>query len=177
MIMKTLSIKQPYATLICAGVKRVENRTWTTDYRGRLLIHASGDAWSFPSDDHLPEKWFNEFIKYIEKYNNFEPPKNAPETIQKAFILNRLAFEHYHQPLDNDSDIASWIKDAVKEYGCFYQSQAIVGEATLSDIIQDSDDDFAIRGQYHWIMTDPILYDKPIKNVKGRLRLWNFEKI
>ncbi len=40
--MKTLSIQQPWASLIVAGLKDVENRTWSTDYRGRILIHASG---------------------------------------------------------------------------------------------------------------------------------------
>jgi len=38
---KALSIMQPWAHLVCAGVKRVENRTWNTDYRGLILIHAS----------------------------------------------------------------------------------------------------------------------------------------
>ena len=38
--MKTLTIKQPWASLIMAGVKRVENRTWTTHHRGPLAIHA-----------------------------------------------------------------------------------------------------------------------------------------
>lgn len=38
--MKALSIRQPWAWLICAGHKPVENRTWQTAYRGELLIHA-----------------------------------------------------------------------------------------------------------------------------------------
>jgi len=38
--MQALSIKQPWAWAILAGHKRVENRTWTTDYRGPLAIHA-----------------------------------------------------------------------------------------------------------------------------------------
>lgn len=37
--MKTLSIRQPWASLICHGIKEVENRTWKTDYRGKVLIH------------------------------------------------------------------------------------------------------------------------------------------
>jgi hypothetical protein len=174
--MKTLSIKQPHATLICAGVKRVENRTWTTDYRGRLLIHASGEAMSFYDLAKLPQKWCNLFADYIDKYDNFDPPKGAPPSIQAAFRLNRRIFEHYRQPLDNNSDIKAWIKEAVKKHGCFFASQAIIGEATLSDIVQNSDDDFAIAGQYHWIMSDPVLYDKPILKVMGRLRLWEFKK-
>jgi len=38
--MKALSIRQPYAWLIVSGIKTLENRTWRTDYRGPLLIHA-----------------------------------------------------------------------------------------------------------------------------------------
>lgn len=38
--MKALTICQPYAHLIVCGDKRVENRTWSTNYRGRLYIHA-----------------------------------------------------------------------------------------------------------------------------------------
>jgi len=40
-IMKALSIHQPYADMIVQGLKVTENRTWRTDYRGPLLIHAS----------------------------------------------------------------------------------------------------------------------------------------
>ncbi len=44
--MKTLTICQPYAELILLGEKRVENRTWSTRYRGPLLIHAGKSrAW------------------------------------------------------------------------------------------------------------------------------------
>jgi hypothetical protein len=35
-----LSVRQPWASLIIAGIKDVENRTWQTHYRGKLLIHA-----------------------------------------------------------------------------------------------------------------------------------------
>lgn len=38
--MKALSIKQPWAWLICAGYKDIENRTWRTNFRGRIYVHA-----------------------------------------------------------------------------------------------------------------------------------------
>lgn len=38
--MRTLSIRQPWAWLIVNGHKPVENREWTTPYRGRFLVHA-----------------------------------------------------------------------------------------------------------------------------------------
>ena len=40
--MKTLSVRQPWATMICAGIKDVENRTWkAAKVPGKILIHAS----------------------------------------------------------------------------------------------------------------------------------------
>ena len=38
--MKALSIKQPWAWLIVAGYKDIENRPWKTNLRGRIYIHA-----------------------------------------------------------------------------------------------------------------------------------------
>lgn len=38
--MKVLTIKQPWATLIKEGLKEYEFRSWKTNYRGYLLIHA-----------------------------------------------------------------------------------------------------------------------------------------
>lgn len=40
--MKALSIRQPWAWLIVNGFKDVENRSWATHFRGRILVHAGG---------------------------------------------------------------------------------------------------------------------------------------
>lgn len=40
--MRAISIRQPWASLIALGEKTVECRSWTTRFRGRLLICASG---------------------------------------------------------------------------------------------------------------------------------------
>lgn len=40
--MKALSLIQPWASLVAAGAKRWETRSWSTKYRGPLAIHASG---------------------------------------------------------------------------------------------------------------------------------------
>jgi hypothetical protein len=39
--MKAISIRQPWAALIVAGIKDIENRKWSTKHRGKILIHAS----------------------------------------------------------------------------------------------------------------------------------------
>lgn len=38
--MKALTIKEPWATLIIEGYKEYEFRSWKTNYRGKILIHA-----------------------------------------------------------------------------------------------------------------------------------------
>ncbi|MFB6469289.1 ASCH domain-containing protein [Cytobacillus sp. Hz8] len=39
--MKVISVKQPWATLIALGEKSFETRSWQTNFRGEVAIHAS----------------------------------------------------------------------------------------------------------------------------------------
>ena len=39
--MKALSIRQPWAWLIIHGGKDIENRSWSTKFRGRFFVHAA----------------------------------------------------------------------------------------------------------------------------------------
>lgn len=39
--MKVLTLTQPWASLIAAGAKRLETRSWSTPYRGPIAIHAT----------------------------------------------------------------------------------------------------------------------------------------
>ena len=39
--MKVISIKEPFATLIKENIKNIETRSWKTNYRGEIYIHAS----------------------------------------------------------------------------------------------------------------------------------------
>lgn len=62
--MLALSIRQPWAWLIANGYKDIENRNWSSLFRGWFLIHASGgmtkaeyeDAWEFLAEQHLEGK-------------------------------------------------------------------------------------------------------------------------
>jgi hypothetical protein len=38
--MKAITLYQPWATLVAMGKKRIETRSWSTNYRGSLAIHA-----------------------------------------------------------------------------------------------------------------------------------------
>ena len=45
--MKFITLTQPWATLVAIGAKKIETRSWRTNYRGPLAIHA---AKGFPED-------------------------------------------------------------------------------------------------------------------------------
>ena len=51
--MKTLSIRQPWASLIVKGFKDVENRSWRTPIRGEIAIHASASK----TEDDWDDDW------------------------------------------------------------------------------------------------------------------------
>lgn len=59
--MKVLSIKEPFASLIKDGKKKIETRSWKTNYRGEIYIHAS------LTKTKLDER--------IQKLNNMIEPK------------------------------------------------------------------------------------------------------
>ena len=39
--MRCLTLSQPWATLVAIGAKKIETRSWNTNYRGPLAIHAA----------------------------------------------------------------------------------------------------------------------------------------
>lgn len=60
--MKVLSVQQPWASLIVAGIKDVENRTWKPkEMPGRILIHASKKC-SLRSLNNEPIEWMQEIF-------------------------------------------------------------------------------------------------------------------
>ena len=170
--MKTLSVHQPYATLICSGVKTVENRTWVTNHRGKILIHASGDEFAWPDASYLPKSIISALMPYQGKCDI----TGICQVGQKYADLLKRVFAHYHQEFDPTSDLA-WLKQAVKDHGFALPSQCIIGEVDIVDVCKNYTDDFSDHSCYNWVLANPIMYDKPIVNVVGRLRLWDHEVI
>lgn len=48
--MKALSLWQPWATLVALKEKQIETRSWATDYRGILAIHATSRSPAIPRE-------------------------------------------------------------------------------------------------------------------------------
>ena len=66
--MKVISIKEPFATLIMNGSKLIETRSWKTNYRGELYIHASGKSLA---KEYLKNPYVLELIKDMDmNYGN-----------------------------------------------------------------------------------------------------------
>lgn len=126
--MKAITIKQPYAQLICEGIKDIENRTWKTNYRGRVLIHAGAD---------------------------------------KRMSLNVLTSEQRDYFIKSDE---IKIKD-IKEW----KRSAVIGSVEIVDCVKNNDSIWAIEDNWHWVLANPILFEKPILNVKGKLSFWEYK--
>ena len=67
-VVKVISIKEPFATLISKGIKKIETRSWRTNYRGELFIHASGKS---IDKKYLTNDFLLDLIKNIDmNYGN-----------------------------------------------------------------------------------------------------------
>lgn len=150
--MKVISIKQPWASLIAHGIKDIENRTWKCPekYIGtRVLIHASKTA--------VKDGWraLTE-IQIREAYN-------------KGFI----GYEYGELP-------ASAIIGSVEIVGCIINHPSIWAEKTPNYVSRlGSHIHERVTGEkviYNWVFASPILFDKPIENVKGKLSFWQYDQ-
>jgi hypothetical protein len=126
--LNTLSVQQPYALLEVLGIKDIENRTWKTDYRGRIYIHAC--AW-----------------------------KSGRPTYQLTEEQKSIASNY---PI---------VKSLLDEKELMYS--AIIGHVDLVDIVEDSSSVWALKNHYHWILANPVMFERTVVNVKGQLNFWD----
>jgi hypothetical protein len=69
MTLPCISILQPYAWLIVNGHKDIENRGWSTGFRGRILIHA-GKKYSRRDHDEYAESLFEDFGIQLPRFED-----------------------------------------------------------------------------------------------------------
>ena len=58
-----------------------------------------------------------------------------------------------------------------------YVNSAIIGSVEIVDCVVDYSSIWAEKGVYNWVLANPILYSKPIENVKGKLSFWDYSGI
>lgn len=147
--MKALTVKQPWASLIVNGIKDIENRTWKTNFRGRIYIHASS-------------------VQGKEPYMIFDD-KQSEIFIEQDLSLKML--ESYKQ--------TSRIIGEVDIIDCVINHPSIWAEKTpmakLGDYELPSCLEHPFKPIYNWVLANPIEYKDPILNVKGKLSFWEPE--
>ena len=160
--MKCLTVKQPFASLVCTpsndnplqGIKPIENRTWQTKYRGPLLIHSSAQpAFVGSYKDNLPEGFWSGLTE-IERNKLVHSFQFRGAIIGKVDLVDCVI---------NHPSI--W---AEKTDSAFLYEDPITGK---------EEPYFAIRPavKFNWVLENPVLFDEPILNVKGKLSLWEYE--
>jgi len=75
--MKALTLTQPWATLVAIGAKQVETRSWNTNHRGIIAIHA---AKGFP----------NKAKRLVETKPVTEALSHSPEYLRPGVCLGRI---------------------------------------------------------------------------------------
>jgi len=146
--MKALSIKQPWASLIAHGIKDIENRTWRTNFRGKIYIHTSGKIYPF------------------FKGNNLAFPVNQWADINKKVDV--------HKKEEHDKFfLKSAIIGEVDIIDCVINHPSIWAEKTFMYEYDEQSGEKPIgKPIWNWVLANPVLYDKPILNVKGKLSFW-----
>ena len=147
--MKVLTVKHPWAYLICSGIKDIENRTWKLPekYREkRVLIHASAKA-----DD----------IKLAI---------DGQATAEEIQLLSALNY-------CDENELYSAIIGSVEIVDCVINHPSIWAEKTEVSTAWGKDLEIIVdeRPVFNWVVSDAVLFDKPILNVKGKLGFWDYD--
>lgn len=152
--MKALSIKQPWASLIAHGIKDIENRTWKTNFRGRIYIHASG---------------IRVKSELLDNYISTEMFIDVQKKIRSKGIEERTADYLSKEPI-------SAIIGEVDIVDCVINHPSIWAEKSKETLIEP-DVSVVMKSDaiYNWVLANPVLYEKPILEVKGKLSFWEYE--
>lgn len=145
---KALSVQQPFASLEVLGIKDIENRTWKTDYRGRIYIHAS--AYKKLNFTVLTKEQYNDACDKFE-WNS--------TTVKPVDQWDRSAIIGHVDIVD-----------------CVVNHPSIWAEKT-SGVIDTNTKEFIPHRDnkpiYNWVLANAVLFDRPIENVKGALSFWD----
>lgn len=158
--MKAITVKQPWASLIVHGIKDVENRTWKTNFRGRVLIHSGAKS----------------AVDYKRRcLMGFWGIGMTDEMIIKA---NEYGIEHgcrWDEWLKINSVIIGSVEivDCVTNYPSIWAERPYMGKIKDDSLIGHHMEPVII---WNWVLAHPILFPKPIP-VKGKQSFWDYPNI
>lgn len=96
---RAISLTQPWATLVAIGAKQYETRSWRTNYRGWLAIHA---AKGFPQDCRM-RCYAQPFARVLAEAG-FNTDKDLPrgKVIALVNLTDCLSTDTFIPPLTNE---------------------------------------------------------------------------
>jgi hypothetical protein len=176
--MKAITIKQPWAQLICEGVKDIENRTWKTSYRGRVLIHTSAKPNRYPLDMIFTQVQLDEMLKQNTE-NYWCGHKEFGAKYCDSAIIGSVEIVDCVQ---NHSSV--WAEKFTETKKCpncgcedcieIYDFNNVKTYRCCANCKQEwfTDVNYYDKQIYNWVLENPVLFKNPILNVKGKLSFW-----
>ena len=153
--MKAITIKQPWASLIVEGVKDIENRTWKTNFRGTVLIHAGEDR---KLDKNPLDMVFN--------------PKQL-STLNERYTELQLCQKH-----DNYGVIIGSVEivDCVINHPSIWAEKSERCQFRTCENCEENKHRCIYYNKpiYNWVLANPIKFTQPIP-AKGKLSFWEFD--
>ena len=143
--MKALTVLQPWASLIAIGAKRIETRSWYTNYRGPLAIHAGKKM----THEQVLLAILDSTGRQRQFQNRWDSFYTLGCVIATATMLDCLPMESYRCLPGVFDDYPEL--DTPEERAC---------------------GDFS-PGRWAWVLTDVKPLEKPIP-AKGAQGLWNW---
>jgi len=157
--MKVLSVKNPNAYLIAFGIKDIENRNFKIEEGRELLIHVSGENIYIRSIQDIIDMLPNGIeceVEVEEKDDGIE----LSIVKGKRQLINKIV-EMYNYAVDN---------------GGMLEGKAIIAKITVGEISEKSDSVWASNdSRYKWKIKKAELLEKPVRFVKGKLNLWEYD--
>lgn len=88
--MKAITLTQPWASLVAFGEKTIETRSWSTNHRGPLAIHAAQGLAGHTERElaHLcdTEPFSSALLPHIDGYSTYERWGNLPRGALVGFV-------------------------------------------------------------------------------------------
>jgi hypothetical protein len=171
--MKAITIWQPWASLLACGAKQYETRSWKTDYRGPIAIHAAKkDVYKIMGD--LPfDVVSGVFAAFYKAYKIESGSQKLMEEVQGHIIATAELVNCWHIVYHPgpDIDVAKHIKigaelDVPKHHPDFQKYMVPTEQEMLFG-------DWT-PGRYAWEFANIKILSDPIP-AKGQQRLWNWE--
>jgi activating signal cointegrator 1 len=153
--MKALTLWQPWASLVAMGEKCIETRCWSTDYRGKMAIHAA---------QAIPAKYLGASAE-TEEFR---------DELADVFNVRR----------DRDDRAGKHVNQALTELPkgavlCIVTLLAIEEiDVTLRETLSRRERLFGNYddGRFAWYLQLIEVFD-PVVPAKGNRRLWNWEDV